>query len=193
VIAEAHDHGPRVDVAERFEEHMHSLVVNELAEVDDGRPAAREEAGQALGVPLIRQPLVRVAGIRRIGPCLCEQPGERLLTRPRPPLVDVDSGWNFVHAVDVADNVLQYLADVRRANEDGRRARQRLPPPTGELRVAAQRVLELGAVRLDRVANAAGGPDRPSEEDVVAEDEVGGKALAHRGRIAPDPVVELRP
>ena len=66
------------------------------------------------------------------------------------------------------------------------------PRPASSL-VAAHRVLELGAVRLDRVAGAGRRPDRPAEEDVVAEDEVGRQLLAHRGGVPLDPVVELRP
>ena len=48
-------------------------------------------------------------------------------------------------------------------------------------------------MRLDRVAGAGRGSDRPAEEDVVAEDEVGRQLLAHGRRVALDPVVELRP
>ena len=48
-------------------------------------------------------------------------------------------------------------------------------------------------MRLDRVPGAGRGPDRPTQEDVVAEDEVGGQLLSHRCRVALDPVVELRP
>ena len=91
----------------------------------------------------------------------------------------------------MADHVLEHLPDVRRADEDRLRAAERLASPAGELLVAAHRVLELGAVRLDRVASAGCGPDRSAEEDVVAEDEVGRQLLAHRRGIALDPVVEL--
>ena len=172
---------------------MDALVVEELPEVDDRRPVAGEELGQALGVPLVRQPLARVSGVGRVAPCLGEQPRERLLARARPPLVDVDSGRDLVHALDVPDDVLQHVPDVGRADEDGLGARERFPPPRRQARVAAHRVLELGAVRLDRVARAGRGPDGAAEEDVVAEDEVGRQQLADRGGVALDPVGRAPP
>ena len=45
---------------------------------------------------------------------------------------------------------------------------------------------------LTRVGRAARGADRAAEQDVVAEDEVGRKALAQRGRVPLHPAVELR-
>ena len=172
---------------------MDALVVEELPEVDDGGLVAGEELGQALGVPLVRQPLADVAGIGRIAPCLRQEARERLVARTGPPLVDVDAGRHLVHAVDVADDVLEHLSDVRRADEDGLCALERFPSPGGQRLVPAHRVLELGAVRLDRIAGAGCCTDRPAEEDVVAEDEVGRQLLAHGGRVALDPVVELGP
>ena len=73
----------------------------------------------------------------------------------------------------------------------GLRAAESLASPAGELLVAAHRVLELGAVRLDRIAGAGRGPDRSAQEDVVAEDEVGRQLLAHRRCVALHPLVEL--
>ncbi len=71
--------------------------------------------------------------------------------------------------------------------------RERFPPPGFELGPAAHRVLELGAVGLDREARTGGGPDRPAEENVVAEHEIGGKPRAERGAVRLDPAVELLP
>ena len=68
---------------------------------------------------------------------------------------------------------------------------ERLPPPGLELRAAAHRVLELGAVRLDRVAQAARGADRAAEQDVVREHEVGRCELAQRGRVRLDVALAL--
>ena len=102
------------------QQDVDALVVEELPEVDDGALVAGEELGQALGVSLVREPLADVAGIGRIAPCLREKAGERLLARSGAPLVDVDAGRHLVHAVDVADDVLQHLSDVRRADEHGR-------------------------------------------------------------------------
>ena len=57
--------------------------------------------------------------------------------------------------------------------------RERLPPPRGELVVAAHRVLQLRAVRLDRVRRAGRRGHGPAEQDVVGKDEVGRKLGAH--------------
>jgi hypothetical protein len=46
-------------------------------------------------------------------------------------------------------------------------------------------------VRLDGVAGAGGGAERPAEEDVVREDEVGASALTQGRRVRLDPGVEL--
>ena len=72
-----------------------------------------------------------------------------------------------------------------------RAAAQRLGAPGRERGVAAHRVLELGAVRLDGERRAGGGADRAAEEDVVREDDVGGKQGADRGGVRLDPGVEL--
>ena len=117
---------------------------------------------------------------------------ERLLAGLRAPLVDVDAGRHLVHALDVAAHVLEHLADVRRADEHGRRALEHLSPPRLELRPPAHRVLELRAVRLDRVARAARRADGAAEEHVVAEDEVGRQLLADGRGVRLDPGVELR-
>ena len=58
------------------------------------RRSARRRRGTRPGaraLPSSGQPLVRVARVRRIVPRLVEQAGERLLARPRAPLVDVDA------------------------------------------------------------------------------------------------------
>ena len=85
-------------------------------------------------------------------------------------------GRHLVDAVDVADDVLEHLADVRRADEDGLCALERFASPRGQqLRVAAHRVLELGAVGLDGVARA-GRSRRPAHR--------GGRGCRRRGRPA---------
>ena len=83
-----------------------------------------------------------------------------------------------MHAVDVSDHVLEHVADVLRADEDGPGSGKRLLSPVRELLVAAHRILELGAVRLDRVARAACGRHGPAEQNMVGEDEIGGQVLA---------------
>src|SRR5579884_2097265 len=76
VVAEADDHRPRVEVAQRLEQELHALVLDQLPEVDDGRLLPGEERGQALRVPLVREPLVRAARVRRVAARLREQAGE---------------------------------------------------------------------------------------------------------------------
>ena len=46
---------------------------------------------------------------------------------------------------------------------------------------------------LDGEARAGGRADRAAEQDVVREDEVGGKPLAHGGRVQLDEALALRP
>ena len=150
-----------------------------------------EEGGEALGVPLVRQALLGVAGVRWIASSLGDESGERRAALLRHPFVDIDTGRDLVDVVDVPAHVLQHGADVRGADERGGGPLQAVSPPGGEGRVAAHRVLELGAVGLDGEARAARGTDRPAEQDVVAEDEVGRKVTDERTGIGLDPAVEL--
>ena len=191
VVAEADDHGARVDALERLEQDVDALVVEELAEVDDGRLVRREEPGKPFGIPLVRQSLLRVARIRRVAARFLEEAGERRRAAPRPELLDVHAGRDLVHAVDVADHLLEHGADMRRADEHRIRALEALPAPHLELRVAAHRVLELGAVRLDRVARAARCADRPAEQHVVREHDVGRQQLPERSRVRLDVALPL--
>jgi hypothetical protein len=151
VVAEADDHRARIHALERFEQNVDALVVEELAEVHDRVLVAIEERRQALGVALVREPLVRVSRVRAVAAALVEQLGESLVAWLRPPLVDVDAGRNLVHPVDMPDDVLEHLADVCRADEDRLRSSERLPPPRLQPGPPAHRVLELRAVRLHGV------------------------------------------
>ena len=68
----------------------------------------------------------------------------------------------------------------------GQRLRRRPevgPPP--------HRVLQLRAVRLDGELRARRRADRPAEQHVVREDEVGGEPRPHRRRVRLDPLLEL--
>ena len=111
---------------------------------------------------------------------------ERLVARPGTELLDVDSRGYFVDALDVTNDLLEDPSDVLGADEDRRGPRERLPPPRLQLRVSAHRVLELGAVRLDRVARAARRADRATQQHVVGEDEVGREQLPHGRRVLLD-------
>ena len=180
VRAEADDDEAGVDAAHRLEQHLHAFLLDQLAEVDDRRLVAREERGEARGVALVGQALARVAGVRRVVARLLDQRRERLVARAERELVDVDAGRHLVHAVDVADDVLEHLADVRRADVGRLRGGERLGSPALELGPAAHRVLELGAVRLDAERRAGRGADRTAHQHVVREHEVGGQQLTQR-------------
>ncbi len=170
---------------------MDALVVEQLPEVDDGRLVALEEGGQALGVALVGEPLVRVAGVGRVAAGLVEQVGQSLVPGLGPERVDVHPGRHLVHALDVADDLLQHPADVLGADEDRAGARERLAGPRGQLGVTADRVLELRAVGFHRIRRARGGGDRAAEQDVVREDEVSGKLGTDRGGVRLDEAIAL--
>ncbi len=188
VVAEADDDGADVEAAQRLEQHLHALVLDQLADVDDRGLVARERVLEARRVAGIGMALVAVL---RVELGLRDQAGERAQPVLGRELVDVDARRNLVHAVDVADDVLEHGADVRRADEDRLRAGERLRSPALQLRSSAHRVLELGAVRLHRVARTARGADRPAEEHVVREHEVGRQQFAHGGGVRLDVAVAL--
>ena len=83
-------------------------------------------------MPSSGKTLVAVTRVRRSARLL-EQGGERLVARPRAEVVDVDAGRHLVDAVDVPDDVVEHVADVLGADEDGIAPRERLPPPADEL------------------------------------------------------------
>ena len=93
----------------------------------------------------------------------------------------------------MADDLVQHLADVLGADEDRRGGGESLFAPGRELLVAAHRVLQLGAVCLDRVARAGRRSHRPAEEDVVREDDVRREVFAERGGVQVDVAVTLLP
>jgi len=78
-----------------------------------------------------------------------------------------------------ADDLLEHRTDVRRADEDGVGAGECLRPPPLQLGPPAHRVLELGTVRLHRVARAGRGRDGAAEQHVVREYDVRRQQLAH--------------
>src|SRR2546423_5089464 len=118
IVAEADDHGARVHLAQRGEQDVDALVVQQLSEVEDGREVFLEEGGEPLGVSLVGETLVRVVRVRRVDCGFREQRTERVVARLETELVDVDAGWDLVHALDVADDVVEHCADVRGADED---------------------------------------------------------------------------
>ena len=68
--AEADHHHPRLDPLERLQQHVHALLRDQLAEVDDRGRLTDEEPRQPDPVQLVGQALVRVPGVRRIVPRL---------------------------------------------------------------------------------------------------------------------------
>ena len=183
VVAEPDDQGARRAPVQRLDQEVDALVVEQLAEVEDGRQLALEEVLEAACVALVREALVSVPGVRGVVPRLREQRGERLGAALRPELVDVDSRRDLVHALDVADDLLEHGADVRRADEDRVRAAERLLRLGGQLVVAANRVLELRAVRLDGEGPAGRGGDGCARQDVVRKDDVGREVFFERARV----------
>src|SRR5205823_11744783 len=147
-VAEADDDGARVETRDRLEHDLDTLVLDQLPEVDDGGPLGGEETGEACGVALVGKPLLAVAGIRRVGPRLLEQRGQCLLARLGPELVHVDARRHDLDAIDVADDLLEHVADVLGAGIDDLGTGERLRTPLREVGAAPQRVLELRAVRL---------------------------------------------
>ena len=183
VVAEADDQAARVEAAQSLEEDVDALVTEELAHVDDDRPGLGEELREPVGVSLVRESLFPVARVRRVAPALLEQRGQRLFARLRPELVDVDAGRHLVDVVYGADHLVQHLADVLRADDDGLCARERLSRPSGQVGSAADRVLELRPVHLHDVRDPGRGGDGPAHQRVVREEEIGRQQLAQRGRV----------
>ena len=152
---------------------------------------ARQELGKPLRVALVREALVRVAGVGRVALRLRDQLLERLLTGRRPPELNVHPGRHLVDAVDGPADLAHDLADVLRTDDGRRGAGERLAAPGRQLGIAAHRVLELGAMRLDDVAAAARRSHGPTQQDVVDEDEIGRTVLAEGARVRLDPGLEL--
>ena len=189
--AEADDDDPRTESVERVEQDVDALLLDQLPEVDDRRGIPGEERGEPFGVPLVGQPLLAVAGVRRIVPGFCEERLESLRSLLGAPQVDVDSGRNLVDALDGAADLGEDGANVRRADEGGAGRCKRFGAPGAELRAAAHRVLELRPVRLHRIRRTGGQPDGPAEQHVVREHEVRGQAVAHRSRVRLHPCFEV--
>jgi hypothetical protein len=167
VVAEADDDGAAPAFTESFEQDVDALVVEQLAEVENGRLVALEPGREALGVALVGKPLLRVAGVRRIAARLVEQVLERRGALLGLELLDVDAGRHLVDAVDVAHD----LSSTERMCASRRRsplpARATLSPrrPAPRCRASSTRAR---AVRLDRVRRARRGRDRPPSKTWLA-------------------------
>src|SRR4051794_16593342 len=178
-VAEADDDGARGEPGDRLEQHLDALVLDQLPEVEDRRPPpVREEPGEAPEIALVRKPLLAVARIRRIVTRFLEERGERLHPRLGTELVHVDARRHDLDPIEMADDLLEHLADVLGACVDDLRPGERLGTPAGEIGPPAHRVLELRPVRLDAETHPARGADRRAEQDVVREDDVRRAELA---------------
>ena len=114
VVPEPDDERTRLDPAHGLEQQVDALVVEELAEVEDGRPLVLEEAGQPVGVALVGQPLVGVARVGRIEPALLEKVGQRLGASLGPKLFDVDSRRDLMDALDLPRHLVNRYVDITR-------------------------------------------------------------------------------
>ena len=189
--AESDDDEPGVEPRERLDQDVDALLLDQLAEVDDDGLARREEALEPIGVALVGQALLGVAGVRPVAAGLLEQRGEGNVAWLGHPLVDVDAGRYLEHVLGVAAHLAQDRADVVGADERRPRGGERFRAPGRELGVAAHRVLELGAVRLDGERRARRGADRAAEQDVIREDDIRRQERADRRGVGLDPGVEL--
>ena len=165
---------------------MDALVAEELPEVEDGRRVVGEERLEPLGVPLVGETLVRVARVGRVGSALGEQPAERLVAgRGTNSSTSTPGGTTWTRSTwpTTSSSTSRMCSEpTKTASAPASDSR----PHVRELAVPAHRVLELRAVRLDRVPGAGRRSDRPSEQDVVREDEVGRQVLAERGGVRLD-------
>ena len=191
--AEPHDHGPRVQPVDGLEQDVDALLLDQLAEVDDGRRVAVEERREPAGIPFVRPALLAIPGVRRVPPCLVDQGGERGVAALGTPQVDVDPGRHLVDTGNRTADLSEHLPDVGGADEGRARVPQRLPPPLTEIGTAPHRILELGAVRLHGERLPRGDADGTAEQHVVREDEIGGRESTHRRGVRFDPPVQLLP
>ena len=97
------------------------------------RPSARrprETRTSRSALPSSGRRSLALPGFGGSQPRLGEKRGQRLVARLRTPLLDVHARGHLVDAVDVAADVLDDLADVRRSDENGTRIREHLLAPT---------------------------------------------------------------
>ena len=148
---------------ERVEEDVDALLLDELAEVDDGRrPIAREKRRPVARRSRRRAGVRRVTGVRRVATSLVDEAGERGAALPRGrPQLDVDARRDLVHALHVPADLLEHRRGCARSRRTWPRPTRATPRPSAELRDTPHRVLELRAVRLDRVPRPVAAPTAP--------------------------------
>ena len=173
---------------------MDALLAHQLPEVED----EAAQPGEPVAGVGVRGALGRAAemGRRRVSAQHGDQAGE--IASARMEGVGVDARRDDVHPVVEArpEQLLGHLDDVTRAGEERARPRERGDGQRRQLRTAADGVLQLGAVDLDRVGGAVGaGPrrDGAAHEDVVCQHEVGPAVVGrrHRSGVPVDEQLEL--
>ena len=180
VVAEADDHGAGVEAAQRLEQHLHALVLDQLAEVDDGRrgrPPGRRASRFALPSSASRSSAL--PGFGASSRDSREQPSSAWASRGagRHSSTSTPGGISCTPSTTphTSRTTLRMCAG---ADDRRRRAANTSAPHCRQLRVAAHRVLELGSVGLDDVAAAARGADGAADQHVVDEHETAGAGSA---------------
>ena len=191
VVAEADDHRAGVELLQRLEQQVDALVVEQLPEVEDGRLVARpRNAARRSALPSSGRRSLPSGSAGRAAPPRAARPAPRARGWGRNSSTSTPGGTSWTRSTwPTTSSSTRRMCSEPTKTAVG--ARERLPPPRLQLRVAAHRVLELRAVRLDREARAARRADRAAEQDVVGEDEVGGELRAHRGRVQLDVALPL--
>ena len=138
-IAPADHHRPRLDSAQRLDEHVRPLLPADPSDENDGRLVASKEGAEPLGVPFVGTALVvRLGRVGEIALALLDETGQGRLAQLWPELVDVDAGRNDMYPPEVlagAEDLRDRPQDMVGAGEDRPRRRKRFPAPGAELGV----------------------------------------------------------
>ena len=192
VVAEADDHRPRVDAAQRLEQDVNALVVEQLPEVDDRGLVSGKEGCEALGVPLVRQALVGV-------PRVLAGRAAHSATRP----ASASSRGRGLHSSMSTPGGTSCTRSTWPTTSSSTPRMWAEPTKTASAPASAAlpHAASSGLPRIEYsssepcaltdVRRSGRGGDRPAEEDVVREHEVSGQSLANCGGVRLHPPVEL--
>ena len=188
---EADDHGTAADLAERRDQHLHALVLDQLAEVDDGRasPARNSASRSALFSSGRRSSaLPGFGGSRRASASSAASASALLWGRQTSMSTPGGTACTRSSGPQTSSTTLRMCSEPTITAAAPRCC---LRAPRRKLGIPAHRVLELGTVREDRVARTRRRADGPAEDQVPGDHEIGGEVLADRAGVRPDPRVEL--
>ena len=165
----------------RGEQQVHALRHDQLADVGHDPVARRVEHPQRGGGALVAAP---ARGGRALQPVRQRtQPGDGLVVRAGPELVDVHAGGPEPRAVGqrrVVERRPQALARVTRSHQHAGGTVEALARQRQEaLRVRLDRVLERAPVDLDRVPQPRPRQDDRPHDEVVRQRGLGGDARGH--------------